>query len=261
VPSIPYVPVVTEPTTTTTQTSYSTKPAAPYDPGVGVEPTLTSSNSLIDTLQGTSQNPMMNDSKFTKRPGNYLLKAMNGLLRAQYGAVAHPTVVHPPVIGYTPSASASNAITPYQQAQLNLAKSQMNPPITAYQQAQLQLAKQQLNPPMTAYQQAQLDLQRQQLAAQNQLSPNTTYATDAQKWIAQQQIAAQNAQNAAMMAYNRDRLALDKLLGEKNAQTEANRQQQEAMQLLMTRAGRQMVAPGGNVIPSMQGPLRGGTIN
>jgi hypothetical protein len=116
-------------------------------------------------------------------------------------------------------------------------------------------------PGLTDYQKAQLDLQRQQLAQANAINPNQQYATDAQKWIAQQQIAAQNAQNAAMIAYNRDRLALDRLLGEKNAATDANRQQQEAMQLLMTRAGRQMVAPEGNVIPSMQGPLRGGTIN
>lgn len=94
----------------------------------------------------------------------------------------------------------------------------------------------------------------------NELSANTKYQTDAQRAIAQMQIDA-NARIAEMTnRYNMERLALDRLMGDRQLQLDRDRAAKDAAQLMMTRAGRQMNAPGGNVIPSLQ-PLIGRSIN
>lgn len=239
-----------------------------YDPGVGMEPakansTLSSAADLTNVLR---DNPV---SDMFGRGARNILGAASGLIterlqRAAGGAV--PAGYHINAFGDTiydgVTGMGSTQTDPYQQQQLDLARQQMNNS-SAMQKQQLSAQQQ--------YQNAQLDFNRQQLGAQQQYwtggLEQQRYATDAQRAIAQMNIDAQNAQNAAQLQYNRERLALDKLLGdrqaasdEKRALTDQQRAAAEAQQLLMTRAGRQLIAPGGNTIPSMQ-PLIGRSIN
>lgn len=213
----------------------------PYDPGVGAE--LQDEASLLGALEAIgSLNPIISGQEnFIRRPGVNFAAARHGakmmqdmkLHKAQYGTTSQPFLMGPPQdprIGIPQpnpsrgSGGSSNAITPYQQAQL--------------------------------------DLEKQRLALMGQGDPNARYSTDTQRAIAQMQIDAQRQLAAQTNAYNMQRLALDRLLGQQQlgidkerAATERQRAIDEAQQLLATRAGRQMVAPGGNVIPSMQASL------
>lgn len=227
-----------------------------YDHGVGIEPTLTSSAGMGSTIDNTNPNSVVSD-QFGRGARNILLNSARGMVKG----MIQRRQLHRAAAGYSqsPVLDPGGRVVGYQSVPIQQPSAPMTTPsygssstasnkITPYQQAQLDLQKQQLG------------LQERQLGMQNQLSPNTTYATDAQKWIAQQNIQAQAAQNAASLQYQRERLALDKLLGERQAATDEGRLKNEAMQNLMTRAGRQLVAPGGNVIPSMQ-PLIGRSIN
>lgn len=245
----------TTPTTPTTPADPVTPlpPAAPYDPGVGVEPApvsadITSSLSLIDSMRG--MNSGAGESMFDRGARN-ILGAKEGMIKLRRAAtgytkqpilspggmvVGYQTVAAPTQqVGYpTPSAPSSNTgMTSYQRASLN--------------------QDQQTSSNNSAYQKAQLAQQK--------------YATDAQRAIAQMNIDAQSQQLAQQLAYNRERLALDRMLGERQAMTDEARAKTdreravaEAQQLMMTRAGRQLNAPGGNTIPTLA-PLVGRSIN
>lgn len=139
--------------------------------------------------------------------------------------------------------------------------------MTQYQAAQLAIEKQRLGMQGNAnvispYQQAQLDLERQRLGMMNQptqVDPNSRYATDAQKAIAQMQIDAQARLAGQTNAINQQRIQADMKMAAEEAAINRARAAEEAAQLMMTRAGRQLLAPGGNVIPSLQ-PSVGRTI-
>jgi hypothetical protein len=203
------------------------------------------------------------EARFARGARNILRGAKNGaviddrLHRAATGYTRSP-ILSPGgmVVGYQ-SVPASPTTQPrdYQAEMLKLERDKLAA-TKGNQQAMLQAqAAQQANA---------LALERERLAAQqgywNASTANQRYATDAQKWIAEQNLAAQRAQQEAILAYNRERLALDKLLGERAAAVDEANARTQAMQMLMTRAGRQLVAPGGNVIPSMQ-PMLGRSIN
>lgn len=219
----------------------------PFDPGVGVEPDMASS--VI------AQNVAADQSAFGRGARN-ILGAAGGLIRKKLQFAASGGLLGP---GYNTSdpygiGSYGSQTDPYQQAQLDLAKQQMSSQ-SGNQSAQLAAQK--------AAQDAQLEYQRQALQAQQQYwqggLEQQRYATDAQRAIAQMNIDAQRAANAATLQYQRERLALDRLLGERQAATDEGRLKNDAMQNLMTRAGRQMIAPGGTTIPSMA-PLVGRSI-
>lgn len=244
----PYVPVA---------------PVAPYDPGVGRSLTILPTVSPASPAPAPAQSAIEQQVQATMpnfgRGARGILGMAEGMLRlkrAAYGLIAPGTANSSDPYGIGSYGSSSNqGMTEYQKAQIGLGQNQLSSAASLQQQ---QLAAQR------EYQQAQLAYNQQQLAAQqgywNASTGNQRYATDAQRAIAAQQIAAQNAQLAQQLGFNRERLALDRMLGERAAATDENRLKNEAMQNLMTRAGRQLVAPGGNVIPSMQ-PLIGRSIN
>lgn len=215
------------------------KPAAPYDPGVGRD-IISPATSLMNLLITQDPNPMIDNSsdRFAARPGSALLAAKNGaissllkskLKRAQYGYVKVPIKdAGGQVVGYQTMPSLTNTTQ----------KPYVHPAS---------------GPSPSVRDSQQFDSQR--------------YSTDASKAIAQMQVAAQERIAGMTNAYNMQRLALDRMLGQQQigidtqrAQTDKNRAIADAQQLMMTRAGRQMNAPGGNVIPSLQ-PLIGRTIN
>lgn len=243
-----------------------------YDSGVGspskVQSTLTSASDIDNIIQQTT-NPA--ESQFMRSARN-ILGAAHGLITEKLHRAAGGSLVGGPGGVYGQNAFGEYVLQPVSG--------------TAFAQAQ---GTSPANDSLSAYQKASLDYQKQQLAQQNRLAQQQyglderqlgaqqaywtggleqqRYATDAQRAIAQMNIDAQNAQNAANLQYQRERLALDRLLGERQAQadekralTDQQRAAAEAQQLLMTRAGRQLVAPGGNTIPSLQ-PLLGRSIN
>lgn len=258
------------PTSPTTVTTVS-RPATPYDPGVS-RGSVPSADSLITSLVGTQPNPVVSnqEERAGARPGMQYYGAENGavsmiadLLRAKLthaasGATTQKPILSPggmvigyesvPVAGLTPEGSAADQLTAYQQGQLALGNKQI---ASNDRNAQLQADTSRYGYDTSAG--------ASRYGADVGYKSNV-YQTDAQRAIAANQLAYQREALAATNAINQQRLALDTLLGKGQLENEQKRVLNEALQQLATRAGRQLVAPGGDVIPSMQ-PVLGRSIN
>lgn len=263
-------------------------PAAPYDPGIG--PELQDAVSLLDTLDSLAAAPGISGlpgdaNRFARRPGI-------NFAAAQYGATALGG--WPQMLGTMPQANGGGwrqrLLDMWHSGQL---KQGMNQGGQERRMTAQPMPTEQS--PRVGYTQAldRMKLQRAQYgitrtpilsgggmvigyktaqagpppappplssgsggSGSNSNSENNA----AQKAIAQMQIDAQMKIASMTNATNMQRLALDRLLGQEQLVIDRQRAAEEAQQLLMTRAGRQLVAPGGNVIPSMQ-PSIGRSIN
>lgn len=199
------------------------RPAAPYDPGVELETAI----SLLDTLEGTMVNPVVSGAdQFARRPGVTFAAARHGamkMLDKKLKKAQYGTISQPFLntpVSYQPPAASS---TPSRVGQGTRAATVPT-------------------------------------NAATQLNPNSTAQNAAQRAIAQLQADTQMKIAEMTNRANMERIALDRLLGQQQLDIDRQSARDQAMQLLATRAGRQMVAPGGNVIPSMQ-PSLGRGIN